>query len=218
MIQEPAERREPDRDDGAPHPLLADALSEARAGVSAEHPAGRHREGDRPVDDPSEREHDDGHAVDAGPAPVLEPVHAMDVGESREPQGSEHEDADAGAEVTAVHGDEELRHEEARAWSFWLRARYVQPPQEGSLDEKQRGRPQHEERYDPGKRGRGGMKQQPRTQGAAAHTRHREVDHPATRADELAPVTPHPSERAPPERHRARGIGHGRRYPERDDS
>src|SRR5256886_8566892 len=47
----------------------------------------------------------------------------------------------------------------ARAWSFWLRARYVQPPQEGSLDEKQRGRPQHEERYDPGKRGRGGMKQ-----------------------------------------------------------
>ena len=61
------------------------------------------------------------------------------------------------------------------------------------------------------------MKQQPRTQGAAAHTRHREVDHPATRADELAPVTPHASERARPERHGARGIGHERRYPERDD-
>src|SRR5205814_5441355 len=135
-------------------------------------------------------------AVDARPAPVLEPVHTMDVGESHEPQRSEHEDADAGAEVAAVHSDEELRHEEARARSCWLRARYVQPPQEGSLDEKQHRRPQHEERYDPGERGRGGMKQQPRTQGAAAHTRHREVDHAATRTDELAPLTPHASERS----------------------
>src|SRR5437773_11301739 len=157
MVQEPADRREPARADAVPLPLLADALSEARAGVSAKHPPGRHRERDRPVDDPSEREHDDGHAVDARPAPVLEPVHTMDVGESHEPQRSEHEDADAGAEVAAVHSDEELRHEEARARSFGLRARHAQPPQEASLDEKQYRRAQDDERYDPGTRGRCGM-------------------------------------------------------------
>src|SRR6184192_3972212 len=73
MIEKPDERREADRDDGAPHPLLADALGEARAGVSTDHSARRHRERDRPVDDPPGREHDDRHAVDAHPAPVLSP-------------------------------------------------------------------------------------------------------------------------------------------------
>src|SRR2546430_11328459 len=77
MIQKPHERREADRDDGAPHPLLADALGEARAGVSTDHPAGRHRERDWPVDDPAGREQGDRHAVEDRKSTRLNSSHSQ---------------------------------------------------------------------------------------------------------------------------------------------
>jgi hypothetical protein len=53
---------------------------------------------DHPVPDEIQR----GHAVDAHREKILEAVHLMDVGKAHDPERREHEDADAGAEISAV--------------------------------------------------------------------------------------------------------------------
>src|SRR5205823_3961331 len=84
---------------------------EPRSDVPAGDRAHGHRQGHRPVHQAAEGEDQRRDAVHEHASPVLEAVHAMDVREAEEPQRREHQDADAGPEVSAVHADRELIRE-----------------------------------------------------------------------------------------------------------
>src|ERR1051325_3055530 len=73
-----------------------------------------HTESHGPIHETTEREGRRGDEIHAQPTPILEPIHAMDVGEAHEPKSGEHQNADAAPEIAPVNADEKLVDENRR--------------------------------------------------------------------------------------------------------
>ena len=86
----------------------ADAAGDERSSVSSGDGAHHHDHELGPVDHARPNKLEGGHAIDAGSEQRFQSVHLMDVGEAEDAERGQHQDAYAGAEVSAVEGDEEL--------------------------------------------------------------------------------------------------------------
>src|SRR5690349_13685103 len=70
--------------------------------------ADRHYPSLWPVDQSRKDEPDCSHEVDQRTQYRFNRVHLVDVSQPHKPEGSEHENADAGSEVTSIHSDRKL--------------------------------------------------------------------------------------------------------------
>src|SRR5262245_20882596 len=96
------------------HPLLTDAHRHVGAKVTADDGSTRHQQRILPDHITHDRKDQHRYGVDANAEKVLDAVGAMKFVETEDAHRCEHEDAVAGAEVTAVHRREELKDHGAR--------------------------------------------------------------------------------------------------------
>jgi len=103
----------------------ADAGSGDALGVSGTHVVaeeGAEGEDARfwPIDEAAGDEPGGGDEIEEGAEDIFEGVHLVDGAEAKEAKGREHEDADAGAEVTAVNGEGKLAGDGEGEWGSFV--------------------------------------------------------------------------------------------------
>ncbi|MGC4049580.1 MAG: hypothetical protein QM757_08720 [Paludibaculum sp.] len=141
--------------------------------------------------------------------------------ESDDAEGGEHQDADAGAEVAAVEGDEELEdHGSCQPASCFVGLAGLveaEPALDGLLHHEQDGREEDEVGDEGGEQGRGREAQKPGAEHAAGEAGNDEQQQaPFTVADVLA-VAPHAAESSGPDGDGAGGVGGDRRESDPDE-
>lgn len=100
--------RQHDADDNhdRPNEIAIESAGDAGAGITTGDSGRGHGKRQRPVDQSCLDEDGDGDSIDGAVQEGLEAIHGMDVGEAHERQAAEHQDADAGAKIAAIDGDQ----------------------------------------------------------------------------------------------------------------
>ena len=142
LVPEGGDRGEdPDEGDEEADAGSGDALGVGGSRVVAEEGAEGEDARFWPIDEATGDEPGGGDEIEEGAEDIFEGVHLVDGAEAKEAKGGEHEDADAGAEITAINGEGKLAGDgENERGSFeGLGWRWGAEFLEEALDEKEGG-------------------------------------------------------------------------------
>jgi len=103
------------RNDGPTHQAARQVAGAARTQVTADDGGKRHEGGISPVDTAAGHKDDNRDAVDKSREQRLECIHLMYIPKAHHGKRAEHQNANAGAEIAAVHAYEKLKHDDRRA-------------------------------------------------------------------------------------------------------
>ena len=131
---------EADGDDDPADVLRVYFLRVVGAAVAADEAADEHQNGLRPDDDSGDDKSGHGDAVDDADEENFYAVHCVNIFHAEQGEEGEDEDADTGAEIADVHGDEEFEKDsgdEKWAGSLALRGTLLDPGADPGAGEEQ---------------------------------------------------------------------------------
>src|SRR5262245_8606566 len=109
LVEEIRRQRKTDKNYHPANELSVEAACHARTEITADNRRCRHTERVMPDNFLFDDEDDDSNAVDQKSKKGFDCVHAVDITYPHESESTEHQNADAGAEVASVYGHEKLK-------------------------------------------------------------------------------------------------------------